>query len=86
MIFQSQLHIIIINEIGNETEISTQCEPFFGDSARLLALLVCGPAAAMQSFIPASGEGIDHGLYILSVPKFSANLYCICLSKVLRYT
>ena len=54
----------IKNKNDNETEISTQCEPFFSDSARLLALLVCGPAAAMQSFIPASGEGIDHGLDI----------------------
>ena len=24
--------------------------------------------------------------YVLSVPKFSANMYCICLSIALRYT
>ena len=66
----------IKNKNDNETEIPTQCEPFFGDRARLLALLVCGPAAAMQSFIPASGEGIEHGLYI-DCPRSLVPFYII---------
>ena len=40
----------------------------------------CRPLAYTRSF------GWRHGLAVLSVPKFTANLYCICLSINLRYT